>query len=46
MEKILIYLLARIKKARSYGASNLEIALYSSKEIWVELERLDNNRTH
>lgn len=41
MEKILIYLLARIKKARSYGASNLELALYTSKEIWKAMERMD-----
>lgn len=42
MEKILIYLLARIKKAQNPdGVCNAEIALYTSLDLWKAMERMD-----
>jgi hypothetical protein len=42
MEKLLIYLLARLLKTRSENrAANVELALYTSKEIWKAMERMD-----
>ena len=42
MEKWLIYLLARLKKARNkQGMGNLELSLYTAKEIWKAMERMD-----
>lgn len=41
MEKLLIYLLARLKKARNKGVGNLELSLYTAKEIWKAMERMD-----
>ena len=41
MEKWLIYLLAHIKKARNKGVGNLDLSLYTAKEIWRAMERMD-----